>query len=406
MRRAASHIEARDRKNILASIPFCVRHGEIAGVKVRVTVCGICSFIVGMSISRFAYTPILPVLLQQHAVSHAEGALLASGNLLGYLLGAFPAGAARLRAYPVQTLRIALAVNVLTLLIMCVPHAHALWAFARVLSGISSAFIFVFASTLVLALQNARASAALFSSVGAGIALSGLFIPAAYGLWHVWSAGWLLCTALAAALAAVAAACAAQPAMHEAHTPRGRRERRAATARVVSTTVAYGIAGFSYIVPATFLVALLDAQPPLRAYAWISWPIVGILAALSIPLWSPLAERFGKSRMLVCALLLLALGCAGPLISRSLSGALVGAVGLGGSFMAISMLSVGIVRDLDPSNASTRIAHATTVFGIGQVLGPLATALAYAHTGSYSSALAIAALALIAAAAAVLPWAR
>jgi MFS family permease len=112
-----------------------------------------------------------------------------------------------------------------------------------------------------------------------------------------------------------------------------------------------------------------------------------------------LGSRFGKTPMLIAALLLLAAGCAAPAVLHNAFGALAGAFGLGASFMGISMLTLAIVRDLDPARSSTRIAQATAVFSIGQVLGPLFTAYSYEHTGSYVQALLAAAAVLVAGAA-------
>lgn len=362
----------------------------------RTTLGGMASLIVGMSISRFAYTPILPQMLSQHALSHSEGALLASSNLLGYLIGAMAAGLPALRNRPALTLRVALIVTVLTLVPMIAPHSYGLWLAARLLSGIASAFVFVFASTIVLALRNPGSTTALFSAVGIGIALTGVLVPYVYSIRPAWETGWILLTILAAVLTLYAVTSISEqhvaPELSSSATP----AHPSANAVFWFVAIAYGLAGFSYVVPATFLVTILTAQPSLAALASASWVVVGIVAAFSILAWTPLAARYGKSAMLIAALLLLAIGCAAPAIAHNAFGALTAAFGLGGSFMGISMLSVGIVRDLDPARSSTRIALATAIFSIGQVLGPLFTAYSYGQTKAYEQALMVAAFALVA----------
>jgi predicted MFS family arabinose efflux permease len=336
-------------------------------------------------------------MLEQHAITHREGALLASGNLLGYLIGALPAAAPRLRRQAALTLRLALLVNVLTLLAMCVPGAHVLWLGARLLSGVSSAFIFVFATALVLDLRQPAAATALFSSVGIGIAATGLLVPAIYGRWPSWSSGWFACTALGALLSC-AAAMMVSHAQREAIAQAAASYAEASRVTFWPVAIAYGTGGFSYIVPATFLVVILAAHPALARYASGSWVIVGIVASLSMVLWSRVAARYGKAPALVGALTLLAAGCAGPVLAQNAFGALIGAFGLGATFMAVSMLTIGIVRDLEPQHGSTRIAQATAIFGVGQVLGPLFSAYSYQQSGSYNDALLVAAGALLLAA--------
>src|SRR5258705_1839296 len=59
---------------------------------------GLVTLGVAMGIGRFAFTPILPMMQQDAAVSVAVGGWLASANYLGYLLGAIAAVALRARA--------------------------------------------------------------------------------------------------------------------------------------------------------------------------------------------------------------------------------------------------------------------------------------------------------------------
>src|SRR5258705_7252676 len=62
---------------------------------------GLVTLGVAMGIGRFAFTPILPMMQQDAAVSVAVGGWLASANYVGYLLGAISAGALRGRGTPI-----------------------------------------------------------------------------------------------------------------------------------------------------------------------------------------------------------------------------------------------------------------------------------------------------------------
>jgi MFS family permease len=371
----------------------------IASSPARTTIAAMSALIVAMSISRFAYTPILPVMIQQGAVSHQFGAFLASSNLLGYLVGALLASARWARRFRVATMKWSLFAIVVTLAAMALPDAGVLWTLVRFAAGVASALVFVLASSLVLDLRHEPYATALFSSVGAGIAITGVLIPFAYSLSPNWTSGWLLTTAIAIALSAVTVACIAEPIpSHE--LPEGIvRSRLSLRSWIVF--VCYGVAGFAYVIPATFLVVLVAAAPALRPYAFASWVVVGMVACVTTFAWGPLAARFGKGLTLSAALLLLAIACAAPLKGDSAIGAMTAAVSLGASFMAISMLAIGLIRDLEPLESSRRIGQATAIFGIGQVLGPAFTGLVYARFDSYAPAFGVAAASLIVASACI-----
>ncbi|WP_269079085.1 YbfB/YjiJ family MFS transporter [Marinobacter similis] len=54
----------------------------------KVLTAGVLNLILVMGISRFAYTPLLPAMLESPELGAAEGGWLAAINYLGYLCGA------------------------------------------------------------------------------------------------------------------------------------------------------------------------------------------------------------------------------------------------------------------------------------------------------------------------------
>ncbi len=358
------------------------------------------ALIAAMSVSRFVYTPILPVMIGQHAVDHRLGALLASVNLLGYLAGAIAAGSPWIRARRLPVLCWSLLIVVLTLGAMVVPHATVFWLTARFLAGAASAFAFVAASSLVLDFRNASYATALFSSVGLGIALTGIMIPIVYAFFPFWNTGWIASTVLAAMLAIVTVVTAREPSSSQRAVTAGDGRSRL-TASMLVAYMAYGVAGFAYVIPATFLVTIVAETGTLHGFAPLTWIVVGLVSAFTTFLWGPLSERIGKGPSLALSLVLLAVSCAAPAFGSGAFPPLCAAFCLGASFMAISMFTVRIVAELDPKQNVRRIGEATAVFSVGQVLGPVAAAFSYDRYGSYSAAFVVASLLVLLAAAAI-----
>jgi hypothetical protein len=76
--------------------------------------------------------------------------------------------------------------------------------------------------------------------------------------------------------------------------------------------------------------------------------------------------------------LLLALGCALPLLGRSLALIGLAALAVGGSFMVATMAGLQQARQLAPERPAALLARMTAAFALGQIAGPL-VALAWAR---------------------------
>ena len=61
----------------------------------RVAIAGMVALSVAMGIGRFAFTPILPMMLHDGSLTLAQGSWLATGNYLGYFVGALACMAVR-----------------------------------------------------------------------------------------------------------------------------------------------------------------------------------------------------------------------------------------------------------------------------------------------------------------------
>ncbi|MDR2564984.1 MAG: YbfB/YjiJ family MFS transporter, partial [Bifidobacteriaceae bacterium] len=293
------------------------------------------ALVVGIGVGRFAFTPILPAMIQQAGLSPRGGAAIATSNYAGYFVGAllgilFP----RLVRFQAG-FRWALAVEAASLAAMPLGGSVPVWSAIRCVSGIASAAVFMTgAAALAAHLPPRRAHLAGwgYSGVGAGIVLSGLAVAA------VWPAfGWGPAWVAAAALAALAGfACwnlplEGQTSLPDAVAPDPAPERRGRSA-FPALAVAYGLEGAGYVIAGTFLVAALDES----SAGWVgpsAWVLVGLLAVPSCAVWTALTRRFAPLGLLACALAIQALGMALPALAEGPWAAGAAAVLFGGTFM-------------------------------------------------------------------------
>ena len=70
------------------------------GQPLHATLAGLCAVLVGIGLARFAYTPLIPALIDAQWFTAAEAAYLGAANLAGYLAGALLAARHGARAVP------------------------------------------------------------------------------------------------------------------------------------------------------------------------------------------------------------------------------------------------------------------------------------------------------------------
>src|SRR5471032_518698 len=153
---------------------------------------GLCASLLGIGLARFAYTPLLPVLIQTGWFAATDAVYLGAANLAGYLLGAMLGRPLAARIGNVASLRLMLLL-VTAAFVACAFPLSVAWFFAwRLLSGIAGGAIMVLVAATVLPHvpegRKGLASGAVFLGVGVGIAASGTMVPLLleFGLRETW----------------------------------------------------------------------------------------------------------------------------------------------------------------------------------------------------------------------------
>jgi MFS family permease len=363
-----------------------------------VAVAGAVSLAVAMGIGRFAFTPLLPMMLHDGVIDLPAASWLASANYLGYLAGALlctfqPWIWARVpRLPPVDgpwMVRAGLVATAVLTLGMALPWP-AVWPLLRFAAGAASALVFVYASGWVLSqlarLQAPAMGAVMYTGPGAGIVVSGLFASVMVQ-WH-WHAAqaWLLFGVLAFGLSALVWRSFGRGAAPRAATPASAAAALAsephAALEVGLLCVAYGIAGFGYIVTATFLPVIARAALPGSPWLDMFWPIFGFGVFCGALIASRLRISGDLRLLLAGAYVIQAAGIAVGVWSPSLAGFALGSLMLGLPFTAITFFAMQEVRRLRPALAASFMGLATVMYGIGQIVGPPLVALLLRHSGS------------------------
>ena len=342
------------------------RDGPGAALAMAVGLAGLAS---AMGVGRFAFTPMLPLMQAAGLLDLPQGAWLAAINYLGYLVGALIC--AFFPPPPLQAARWGLAAVALLTLAMGLPLGFAAWLLLRFGAGVASACVLVgvsaWALTTLASLGRSNLAGVVFAGVGTGIAAAGLVGLAAGTAGLAPAPTWLL---LGSASALVAAAVWwALPARSQAGA-RGADVPSPIGSAGWRLVVCYGLFGFGYIVPATFLPAQARVLVPDPAlFGWV-WPAFGLAAALSTLLASALFREAPPRRLWAVSQGVMAAGLLAAALWPSLAGLLVCAVCVGGTFMVMTMAAMQEARRLAGAGAPRLIAAMTAAFAAGQLIGP------------------------------------
>lgn len=377
-----------------------------------IALAGAISLAVAMGIGRFAFTPLMPMMLYDGVINIEEASWLASANYLGYLIGAMlctfqPAIWTRWSLPPLSVsamvkLGLSLTCALTAAMAINLPQS---WALLRLLTGMTTALTFVYTTTWCLGslarLNRPSAGGLVYVGPGIGIAGSGLLASLMVQLGWQSASGWIAFAMLASLATLIVwsiyrndhglqPAAGAQAAIPEAG---------GSIAEKTALTIAYGLAGFGYIITATFLPVMARAALPGSVWLDLFWPLLGVAVALGALLASRIPSRFDQRLLLLACYLLQALGVVIVNWLPNLIGFAVGSVLVGLPFTAITFFVMQIGRRLHPHSAPTIIGLLSGSFALGQIVGPPAAVFMLArapdHATGFAWAIYLASLTLL-----------
>jgi predicted MFS family arabinose efflux permease len=363
---------------------------------------GFVALAIAMGIGRFAFTPLLPLMAHAGSVDVAMGGALAAANYAGYWVGAL--SSARVPLGPQRLTVMALLAIAASTAAMGATASVAVWLLLRFVAGVASAWVLVSTSVWCLgwiaALARPAGAGLLYAGVGAGIALAGLWC------WQGGIAGiapdrlWRQLGALALLGLALVAACMPRRLVGEGAAVE-RRPPANSKGQDRGLVICYGILGFGYILPATFLPVLARDVTADAAVFGAAWPVFGAAAAVSTLLAATLLAHASRRRLLAGSHVLMAIGCGLPVLHLSLPTVLAASLLVGGTFMVATMAGMQAAREGAHGDPTRALGRMTAAFAIGQMSGPLLSSLlgsGTVGTAGLMAALGIGAVALLASA--------
>tara|TARA_R110001583_G_scaffold71050_1_gene200462 strand:+ start:12715 stop:14013 length:1299 start_codon:yes stop_codon:yes gene_type:complete len=343
---------------------------------------GFCTSFIGVGLSRFAYSALIPAMIHQQWFSAGNVAYLGAANLAGYLLGASGARFLAAKLGNRMALRLAMLGAAISFF-ACWQPASFWWFFPwRILSGISGGFLIVLAAPAILpsvpVAKRGFAMGLIFSGIGTGIILSGTIVPILtdHDLRWAWVGLGIAC------VACMISAWFFLPADHISPKTGPASGRNRPPKRPVLTIkpewphftvwlvgLVYALAAISLVPHMVFLVDYTARILALGdGFASLCWTVFGVGALLGPVTFGKLGDRFGFRVTLVWIFLIDMVMTVLPALSDNHAMLLASAFVVGATVPGVVSLILGWIHELI-DNAEARHqawSFATTLFAIAQ----------------------------------------
>ncbi|MGK5079839.1 YbfB/YjiJ family MFS transporter [Janthinobacterium sp. HLX7-2] len=336
---------------------------------------------VALGLSRFSYGLLLPPMRADLGWSYLLAGAMNTFNALGYFLGALatPALMRRLGVWRLLLTGSVLA-SIFMLLSGLVSDTSALFL-QRVCAGVASAFIFIAGGVLAARLGSMHSQRAGFyiglyyGGTGFGIALSALLVPAAlasalqHGAAHAWQWPWL-----ALGIACLCAtAIMALPARAIGEAPRALGTLQRFAWRPFTPSLAgYFMFGVGYIGYMTFVIALLKQQGMAAHRITVFYTLLGLAVVASSRIWARMLDRYKGGESLAILSAVLGVVTILPALTSYVPVVFISGLVFGAVFLSVVASTTALVRHNLPQESWTAgISAYTTVFALGQIVGPI-----------------------------------
>lgn len=344
------------------------------------------AIVVGIGLSRFAYSPLIPAVVNAGWFSPSDAAYLGAANLVGYLIGALAGRRLAALTSPAVSLRGLMLLASIAFIASAYPLSFTWFFLWRLLSGITGGALMVLAAPTVLpfvaAGRRGFASGIVFTGVGLGIIVSGTLVPAllTHGLPETWFAlGGLSFLATAAAWYWWPKGSAVPPARQADATATA----GFLTGGLVAVFASYGFIALGLVPHMVFLVDYVARGLGKGiAVGGSYWVLFGVGALAGPLIAGRLADRFGFGPSLRAVLVFHIISAALLAFDHSTLSLVISSVVVGSAVSGTVPLVLGQTQERvsDPNRQKTAWSIATATFALGQAGGGYAYSYLYART--------------------------
>lgn len=369
---------------------------------------GVCALALTMGISRFTYTPLLPIMQSETLLGVASGGWLATIHYFGYLFGV-------LTTLKIVSLRsresfyfFGLLMSVLSTYMMALAENFLLWSIARFIAGFSGSAGIIIGAGLVMQwiTENTNQKPQMgkyFAGAGIGIVISALGSMLFTFFDFTWDYQWIAYGIIATILFLLA----------WAFRPKFKQEKKITTnsihaqKKLISNQqvekskglykllLMYFSSGFAFVISATFTVSIVKLTPEIQHLGDFVWLLVGLASVPSVLIWDKVESNFGMLNALCFAIAFHSISLFLNAFSSSFLILLIAAFLFGVSNLGIVSLTMTLAGRECPNNPGKEMARLTIAFAIALIIGPAIAASLAEIQGTYKFSLILSSLMLV-----------
>lgn len=350
---------------------------------------GILAIIVGIGVARFAFTSLLPFMLEDF-LSLTYAGILASFNFAGYLAGAIFSIFIKDINTKVKYFRIGMILSIVTTFVLATTTNETLWLVSRVIAGFGSAMVLIVGGAIVMVKLNfenkTKAMGIHFSGIGFSISVSELISQ--YILKDgTWADAWLALSLFAIIVTFYSLYILSFDKVIKKEAVKHSLSKSIFSTYVILLILAYFTEGVGFVVQATFLPDIINSLEGLEGFGNLGWLIVGIAGIPSSILWMRWAHTYGSVNVIIIAMALQIVGILIPAFSTNLTLNLISGALYGSTFIGLVALFLNLGGQLAGKNPVVLMGAMTAAYGIGQVGAPLYSVALVDYFGNYNAAL-------------------
>ena len=350
---------------------------------------GILAIVVGIGVARFAFTSLLPFMLEDFLTLSYAG-ILASLNFAGYLAGAIFSIFIKDINTKVKYFRIGMVLSILTTLVLALSSNETLWLVSRVIAGFGSAMVLIVGGAIVMVKLNfeskTKAMGIHFSGIGFSIVISEL-ISQMILKESTWSEAWLALSLFASIVTFYSLYILSFDKAVTKESVKHPLSKSIFSTYVILLILAYFTEGVGFVVQGTFLPDIINSLEGLEGYGNLGWLIVGIAGIPSSILWMRWAHSYGSVNVIIIAMALQIVGILIPALSSNILLNLLSGALYGSTFIGLVALFLNLGGQLAGKNPVVLMGAMTAAYGIGQVGAPLYSVALIDHFGDYNATL-------------------